>query len=209
MKIILATNNPSKVADFSGILYNLQEQSRDLGIEILTPKSLGIDFDCEEDGETYHENALKKAKTLHKMLPTELKNIPVFADDSGIEVEALGGRPGVFSARYGAIDGKNLSDTERNALLLKELNGIENRKASQICVLVCILDSTGAFQSIHSSWDGEISKDLPGPDAMGFSYDSIFWLPELNLRASELSLSHRAQSFRKLVRVLARHFGCA
>ena len=185
MKILLASGNPHKKEELSKILMNHT---------LILPKDLGIKMDVEETGITYLENSLIKAKALFKLS----NGFPVLADDSGISVKALNGAPGVFSARYGEKElGKKLTDMEKYQLLLKNMESKNNRDAAFICCMTLILDENRVF-TIQESFKGEIAKEAYG--AGGFGYDPIFYLPELNKTAAELSdkeknrISHRGKA---------------
>ena len=118
MNIWFATNNSHKKEELEAIL----------GTKLMIPSQAGIDFDPEETGKTFCENALIKARELKKLLGNDE---PVIADDSGLCVDALDGRPGVFSARYGETDGKKLTSCQKNLLLLDELGGAKKRRELQ------------------------------------------------------------------------------
>ena len=122
MKFVLATHNPNKIREMGAILGQF-------GVEVVSPKELGITVDVEETGSTFAENAMLKAKAI-----CELAKLPAIADDSGLCVDALNGGPGVYSARYG---GPGLDDTGRWQLLLKNMEGIENRACKFVSVICC------------------------------------------------------------------------
>ncbi len=155
--------------------------------------------EIREDGTTFLDNALKKAR-----LVCEFTGETALADDSGIEVDALDGRPGVMSARYA---GPNASDAENNRKLLEALQGVppEKRGASFRCVLV-LCRPGGSFETFEGSWRGRIGDRSLGKG--GFGYDPVFNVPELGLTAAQLPLevknrlSHRALAFQKLKQYL-------
>ncbi|HRS02785.1 MAG TPA: non-canonical purine NTP pyrophosphatase, partial [Treponema sp.] len=124
MKLWLATNNEHKKRELEAIFS---------GHTLVTPASAGLVFDPEETGSTFIENTLIKARALY-----DLVHEPVLADDSGLCIDALDGRPGVYSARYGSTNGKKLESWERNELLLKEMEQITNRRARFICSMVLL-----------------------------------------------------------------------
>lgn len=124
MKLILATNNAHKVREIKQILQPYFQ-------EIITLQDAGIQHDTIEDGDTFYKNALKKAREI-----AEISGLPALADDSGICVDALGGAPGVFSARYAAKDGQNASDAANRRLLLKNMEGMTDRSAYFACAAV-------------------------------------------------------------------------
>ncbi len=182
-KLVIASNNPGKLREFQMML-------APLGIEVLTQSQLGI-AEAEEPHHTFIENALAKAR--HVSLACGL---PALADDSGICVEALGGAPGVQSARYA---GEPKSDARNNEKLLEVMQGIEDRRAHYYCVLVLVRHADDPQPLIaEGEWVGEIAHEERGEG--GFGYDPLFWLPELGKMSAELSrdekaqLSHRAKA---------------
>lgn len=193
MKILLASGNLHKKEELNKILKDH---------ELVLPKDLGIDMDVEETGTTYLENALIKAKALYDLSG----GLPVLADDSGISVEHLNGAPGVYSARYGDKEaGKILTSEEKNILLLSNMEGAQNRKAAFICCMAFILDKNRVF-TVQESFEGEIALEAFGNG--GFGYDPIFFLPEHNKTAAELTdseknaISHRGKAGKTLNKLL-------
>lgn len=185
MKILLASGNPHKKDELNKILSDHQ---------LVLPKDLGIDMDVEETGITYLDNALLKAEALYKLS----NGMPVLADDSGISVEALNGAPGVYSARYGLKElGKELSTDEKNSFLLENIKDETNRKAAFICCMVLIMDNNRVF-TVQESFEGVIATEAYGQG--GFGYDPIFFVPEFNKTAAELTdseknrVSHRGKA---------------
>jgi len=190
-KIILASNNIHKIREFKKIL----EKEN---IELVPQSSLGIP-DIPETGLTFLENSILKARNA-----SFLGKLPAIADDSGIEVDALSGRPGIYSARYA---GEECNDKENNKLLLKELSGVpfEKRTARYRCVITYLASFDHPTPKIFdSSWQGYIGTKESG--ANGFGYDPLFYLPELKITAAELTdiqkneISHRGkalQGFKK------------
>ena len=148
-----------------------------------------------EDGQTFLDNALKKARIV-----SEFTGETVLADDSGLEVDVLDGRPGIFSARYA---GPNATDEENIQKLLEALRGVppEKRGAAFRCVLV-LYRSDSRFETFDGHWQGKISERPLGNN--GFGYDPVFFLPVYGLTAAQLPpevknrLSHRAQAFQQL-----------
>ena len=165
------------------------------GIELLSLLDYPSIPEIEEDGSTFLENALKKAKTV-----ADSTGEASLADDSGIEIDFLGGRPGIYSARY---SGPGATDEKNNRKVLSELDGLplEKRTASFRCVLVLYCPG-GQFKVFEGSWEGMIGFEPRG--TLGFGYDPIFVDPQLQKTAAELvpeiknRVSHRAQAFRKL-----------
>lgn len=199
MKLILATNNDHKRRELEGILADH---------ELLLPADLGIRFSHEETGETFHDNALGKALALHHLIAGNAAGAGIIADDSGVSVAALGGRPGIYSARYGSKPGgDDLSDAERNALLLGELEGVTDRRAHYTCCMALVLEPD-RYYLCQETWHGEIAH-APSEGRHGFGYDPIFTLPEEGLTVSEIAperknrISHRGKAARDLATILA------
>jgi XTP/dITP diphosphohydrolase len=185
MKIVFATNNPNKLKEIQSLM--------PAGIEIISLKDIGCTEDIPETGETLEANAFQKARYLK-----EQYGYDCFADDTGLEVEALNGAPGVYSARYA---GPERSAEANMAKILTELDGKENRKAQFRTAVALILN--GKEQLFEGKVEGHISKTKQGEE--GFGYDPIF-LPENNLRSfAQMSMSekgaisHRGRAVRKLV----------
>ncbi len=187
MIIWFATGNEHKRQELAGILN---------GVMVKIPSDAGIAFDPEENGGTFMENALIKARALW-----EIVREPVIADDSGLCVDALNGRPGIFSARYGSEDSVKLSDTERNALLLAELDTASDRAARFVCAMALLPDEHRFFAA-QETLEGEIVR--AGRGSGGFGYDPILFLPDKGCTVAELSeseknaLSHRGKAARAL-----------
>ena len=186
-KLLLATNNAGKVKEYRSLL-------RSITFELVTPKELGISVDVEEAGTTYEENARLKACTLAKK-----SGLLTLADDSGIEVDALNGAPGVMSARYA---GENASDAERVHYLLSKLEDIprEKRTARFYC-LIAIAQPDGQVQYCDGECKGIITFKPQGEN--GFGYDPIFFFPERGKTMAQLPLeiknqiSHRGRAAQK------------
>ncbi len=191
MKLVVATNNQGKVRELKKLL-------EPLGFEPVSLKDEGIEIEVTEDGETFAENARIKAEAIH-----EIVRCPVIADDSGLEIDFLGGAPGIYSARYA---GENATDAERMEKVLAELGGADEslRTARFVCALYCILDDETQY-SVLGACDGIIGTEPVGEN--GFGYDPIFVLPDgrtmAQLDESEKNeISHRANALRKLAQVL-------
>ncbi|MEO0048329.1 MAG: hypothetical protein RLZZ410_1288 [Pseudomonadota bacterium] len=191
-KIVLASNNAGKVKEFNALL-------SPLGIEVIPQGLLGIPS-CEEPYPSFVENAITKARHASK-----LSGLPALADDSGICVNALGGLPGVLSARFALSDQKkDPTDKDNNELLIQKLSGIADRSAHFTCTLV-FLDSASDPEPLIAAghWHGEIIESPQG--LSGFGYDPIFWVPSLNKTAAQMSpeeknaISHRGQALKKLL----------
>jgi len=185
---VLASNNDHKLAEFRRLLPQ---------VRFLLPRDIGVSFDFEEDGATFYDNARGKAFAL-----LEEAGRPVLADDSGLCVHALGGAPGILSNRYGAgPDGKSLETPRRNAFLLENLRGQEDRAAFFVCCLVFLLDKE-RFIVVQETVHGIIAEEPRGEN--GFGYDPLFLLPRLGQTLAELpdarkdELSHRGRAARRL-----------
>ena len=191
-QLVLASNSAGKVREFSALF-------APLGIAIIPQGDLGITA-AEEPHCTFIENALTKARHASKE-----SNLPALADDSGICIAALSGRPGVRSARYA---GEEASDANNNAKVIAELRGISDRRAHYVCALVFIrhaLDYEPVI--VQTQWHGELI-DVPQGNG-GFGYDPHFWIPSLGKTAAELDpseknkISHRGQALRDLLHILS------
>lgn len=185
---VLASGNAGKIREF-------RQRLEPAGITLL-PQTDFFDGDVEETGSTFIENALLKARAV-----AELCQHPVLADDSGLRVSALGGDPGVRSARYA---GEPSDDTANNHKLLQALEGVEDRRASFCCVLVLMASHTDPLPlTVQAQWHGEIVTTASGMG--GFGYDPLFYLPELQCTSAELDavtknrLSHRGKAIDRLL----------
>ena len=189
--IVLASGNPGKKAEIEALLEPFDTR-------IVTQVELGI-TEAEEPYETFLENAMAKAR--HVSFATRL---PALADDSGLCVDALGGAPGVHSARYA---GEPKSDLRNNQKLLADMSTHDNRCAHYVCVLV-LMRGPGDTQPLvaESEWHGEIARAPRGSG--GFGYDPYFYLPALGKTAAELApdeknrISHRGQALQRLLALL-------
>jgi XTP/dITP diphosphohydrolase len=187
MKIWFATNNAHKKQELEAVLK----------AKLYIPSQEGIKFNPDETGNTFYENSLLKARELKKLL-SGADNL-VIADDSGLCVDFLGGRPGVFSARYGETDGKKLTSAQQNLLLLEELGETENRSARFVCAMT-VLRETENFYIVQETLEGEIVRKSGMKGEGGFGYDPIFWIPSFSRTLAELSaeekndISHRGKA---------------
>lgn len=195
-KIVLASGNPGKIREIARLL-------TPLGLEVVPQDVLGVS-PAPEPHPTFVENALAKAR--HAAVATGL---PALADDSGICVAALGGAPGVRSARYA---GPAASDEDNNARLLQRMSAMSDRRAHYYCVIVLVRDGDDPQPIIaEGEWHGEILRSPRG--TRGFGYDPLFLDCQSGLTGAELTpsrknrLSHRGKAMRKLMRVLA-HSRC-
>ena len=171
--LVIATTNKNKLREFREILQDLQ-------IEVLSLADFGPIPPVVEDGSTFEENAYKKALHTAKVL-----GLPAIADDSGLVVPALGGAPGVYSARYA---GENATDEANCQKLLEELNGIEDRRAHFQCVLSIAVPS-GPALTYEGQCDGKILLDKKGSN--GFGYDPLFYYEELGQTFAEMSMADK------------------
>lgn len=192
MEILLATGNAHKKEELQAIL---PEHT------ILTPQDLGIAFDFEETGKTFLENAQGKALALH-----QITGKPVLADDSGICVPALGGAPGIYSARYGSRPGEpDLESPERNALLLKNMEGKEDRRAFFVCSMTLVFGEYRHY-TIQETVEGVLTTEPAGTG--GFGYDPLFYLEEYGKTIAELPaeeknrISHRGRAGARMAKLL-------
>ena len=190
MKFVLATHNPGKLKEMGDILARF-------GVEVVSPKDLGITVDVEETGATFAENAMMKAKAI-----CAAAKLPAIADDSGLCVDALNGGPGVYSARYG---GEGLDDKGRYMLLLNSMRGQPTRAAHFACAIACVFPN-GDELTAEGRCDGTIAFAPIGEG--GFGYDPVFFVPELKktfgqLTAEEKSaISHRGRALAVFVEKL-------
>ena len=196
-KLVLASSNPGKLREFESLL-------APLGIEIVSQASLRL-AEVEEPHGTFVENALAKARHASRR-----SGLPALADDSGICVNALGGQPGVASARFagaappGGMPGRESQDARNNEKLIALLAGKDDRRAHYYCVVVLMRHAEDPEPIIaEGSWAGEIVAQPRG--ASGFGYDPHFFLPDLGKTAAELGqeeknlVSHRGKAMRRLL----------
>jgi XTP/dITP diphosphohydrolase len=185
-RLLIATNNKGKVKE-------LQDLLKDTEIELVTPAHIGLDLDVVEDGHTYAENATKKAVAF-----AQASGLISLADDSGLEVDALDGAPGLYSARYGSSDGGKLSDAGRRAFLIQALQSKRQPWTARFHAMIAIAVPNGETHLAEGYCEGEIIPEERGTG--GFGYDPIFLLSELGKTMAELSLdeknrlSHRARA---------------
>ena len=193
MRIVLASGNPKKAQEVSSFFKPH---------ELLLPQDVGFTWDNpEEHGTTFIENAIIKAEYLFAKI-----GMPVLADDSGLCIDALGGKPGIHSARYGSkTHADTLSDYERNILVLNEMRGIQKRNCRFVCALVCMLDRYRKY-IIQETCEGILLETMQGTN--GFGYDPLFYIPELAKTMAELtpeeknSVSHRGKALARLIKLL-------
>jgi XTP/dITP diphosphohydrolase len=184
--LVLATQNEGKIAEFKGLLM-------DFDVEIRSLKDFGPIPQAREDGKTFKENAVKKARFTAKVL-----GLPTMADDSGLRVKALGGMPGVRSARYA---GEDATDERNNLKLLRAMESIEDRSATFVCVIAVSVPS-GASLIYKGTCKGLITLKLTGTH--GFGYDPLFYYPPLGKTFAQMSseeknrISHRGTAMAAL-----------
>lgn len=195
MKFVIATNNKKKLREIREILDTL-------GVSAISLAEAGVESDAEETGETFEENSLIKARAAF-----EASGLPAIADDSGLAVDALGGAPGVYSARYG---GERLkSDEERYNFLLENMRGVPEgeRGARFVSVITCVFPD-GRIISARGETAGEILFSPRGDG--GFGYDPVFFVPSENASMAELSaerkneISHRGKALSLMAEKLRR-----
>lgn len=195
MKLVLASKNQHKLTE-------IQEILSQFGVEILLQSELGLDLDPEENGTTFEENSLIKAKAV-----LEASGLPAIADDSGLEVDALDGAPGVYSHRFGH---KN-SDEERCLYLLEQMTNVpeEKRTARFVSVITCLFPD-GRKIVARGTCEGVILREMRGEN--GFGYDPLFYVPELGKTFAQLSgaeknaVSHRANALKKFSKLYREMF---
>lgn len=194
-KIIFATGNEHKMVEIRMIL-------KDLGIEVLSQREAGIEAEVVEDGTTFEENALIKAKGIAaaaRQMPG-YENAVILADDSGLEIDYLNKEPGIYSARY---MGEDTSYDIKNQALLDRLSGVEDEKrtARFVCAIAAAFPD-GTSEVVRGTMEGIIGHEIIG--ANGFGYDPIFFLPEYGCTSAQLApekkneLSHRGEGLRKM-----------
>jgi len=191
-RLLIATSNPGKLEEYRELL-------AELPLELTSLDQEGIELEVEETGESFEENAVLKARTY-----AQISGLPTLADDSGLEVMALHGEPGVHSSRYA---GPGASDADRYRLLLKRLEGVpwEKRQARFRCV-IAIATPEGALRTVQGRVTGYIAFEPRGEH--GFGYDPVFYLPRLGKTMAELPpevknrISHRADAARKAIPIL-------
>ena len=190
MKLIMASNNPGKIEEYRDIL-------EPFGFQVVSQKQEAICLEVEETGTTFEENALLKARAIY-----EITHCCVISDDSGLEVEALGGEPGLYSARYKGLP----TEHERRLAVLEGLKGSDNRKA-RFVTCICFIDESGQEHLFTGEWNGVIAEKEEGSN--GFGYDPIFISEDGNGRTTaslpisfKEKYSHRAKAVEKLMAYL-------
>lgn len=192
-RIIFATGNENKMNEIRMIL-------KDLGLEILSMKEAGVDIDIVEDGMTFEENAEIKARSVARMLTSDI----VLADDSGLEIDYLDKAPGIYSARFA---GEDTSYDIKNRILLDRLEGVpeEERTARFVCAVAAVFPD-GTVSTVRKTIEGRIAEESAGDN--GFGYDPIFYVPEYGCTTAQMSpeqkneLSHRGKALRAMREIL-------
>ncbi len=194
--VIFATGNAGKLKEIKMVL-------SDLDITVLSMKEAGVCQEIDENGQTFEENALIKAKTI--MRETGLLTL---ADDSGLEIDYLHGEPGIYSARY---MGENTAYSVKNKALIDRLEGVpkEHRTARFVCAIAAAYPN-GKTETVRAAMEGQIGYEEKGTN--GFGYDPIFYLPEFGCTSAELSLeeknkiSHRGKALNLMKEKLVEYF---
>ena len=202
MRIVFATGNKDKMREIRKILGGLDA-------EILSMKEAGNDIDVEENGTTFSENARIKADAIYKAIeekdPELAKNTIVLADDSGLEVDYLGGEPGIYSARY---LGKDTPYSEKNQIIIDRLKDAKDRErtARFVCAIAACLPGGHNLDTL-GMMEGRIAYEIAGEN--GFGYDPIFFLPEYGMTSAQISedqknaISHRGKALRAMAKLLS------
>ena len=187
MKLIIASNNKGKIREYKDIF-------EPFGFQVYSQGEENIRLEVEETGSTFEQNAVLKARAIY-----EISHCCVISDDSGLEVEALGGEPGLYSARYKGLE----TEHERRLAVLKGLEGSDNRSA-RFVTCICFIDEAGEEHLFTGIWNGEIAFKEEGTN--GFGYDPIFISEDGNGKTTaslplsfKETYSHRAKAVRKLI----------
>ncbi len=192
-RIIFATGNKNKV-------HEAREIMKDMDIELISMKDIGLSSDADENGTTYTENALIKSRAIAAVLPEEYRDCIVMSDDSGFEVDYLDKQPGIYSARF---MGEDTSYTIKNQAILDKLEGVpmEKRTARFCCAVACVFPDERELDTF-ATYEGAVAFEAKGTN--GFGYDPIFWVPEYNMTDGELDpeiknrLGHRGKALRMM-----------
>lgn len=193
-EIVLATSNQGKVRE-------VEMMVKDMGIKIIPLSETSFEGEIEENGATFEENAVIKAKAVAEVL-----GVPALADDSGLEIDCLDKAPGIYSARY---LGRDTSYSVKNKLILEKLQDVpkEQRTARFVCSMALALPY-GAVVTTTATMEGEIAYEIKGEN--GFGYDPIFYLPEFGMNSAEITpeqkneISHRGKALRQMKEEIAK-----
>ena len=200
MKVIFATGNMGKMREIRAIM-------SDTDAEVLSMKEADVYTDVVEDGSTFMENAFIKARAVAKLVKQKGITAAVVADDSGLVVDALGGEPGIYSARY---LGEDTPYKIKNAKIIERLEGVEDEKrtARFVCAMAVVFPD-GSEDCYESTYEGRIGYEEKGPN--GFGYDPIFYLPDRGVYSAELDpdeknrISHRGKALEGIKEILVKH----
>ena len=200
MKVIFATGNMGKMREIRAIM-------SDTDAEVLSMKEADVYTDVVEDGSTFMENAFIKARAVAKLVKEKGIKAAVVADDSGLVVDALGGEPGIYSARY---LGEDTPYKIKNAKIIERLEGVEDEKrtARFVCAMAVVFPD-GSEDCYEATYEGRIGYEEKGPN--GFGYDPIFYLPDRGVYSAELDpdeknrISHRGKALEGIKEILVKH----
>lgn len=196
-RLVLASNNRGKLGEFARLLDGC-------GFELVTPADLGQRFEVEETGDSFAANARLKAEAA-----AALTGLPALADDSGIEIDALGGRPGIYSARYAGGDrtSSDLTEEQQVDIVLEEMRGVpDDARGARFRCVIAIAVPGRATRTVEGVFEGRIAHEPRG--ANGFGYDPIFLVPSKGVTSAQLdpdtknAMSHRGQAARKALPLL-------
>ena len=196
-RIVFATGNENKMKEIRMIL-------ADLNMEIVSMKEAGVDIEIVEDGMSFEENAEIKARSVSRVLTSDI----VLADDSGLEIDYLDKAPGIYSARFA---GEDTSYDIKNRIFLDRLEGIpdEERTARFVCAVAAVFPD-GTAETVRETIEGRIAHEISGDN--GFGYDPIFYVPEYGCTTAEMTpeqkneLSHRGKAMRSMKKILEKKF---
>ena len=196
-RIIFATGNENKMKEIRMIL-------KDLWMEILSMKEAGVEIEIVEDGMSFEENAEIKARSVSRVLTSDI----VLADDSGLEIDYLDKAPGIYSARFA---GEDTSYDIKNRIFLDRLEGVpdEERTARFVCAVAAVFPD-GTAETVRETIEGRIAHEISGDN--GFGYDPIFYVPEYGCTTAEMTpeqkneLSHRGKAMRSMKKILEKKF---
>ena len=191
-KVIFATKNKGKIKEINMIM-------KDAGFKVISMEEVGIDIDVVEDGETFEENAIKKASEICK-----ISGYTVMADDSGLEIDYLDKAPGVYSARF---EGEDTPYHIKNQIILDKLKGVpQDKRTARFVSVIAIVFPNGTFMTTRGVIEGYIGYESKGKN--GFGYDPIFYVPEYNCSTAELEpelknkISHRGKALNEMKKKL-------
>ena len=199
MKIIFATGNMGKMREIRAIM-------EDMDVEVMSMKEAGVSVDAQETGTTFMENAFIKARAVSELAREKGFDAVVIADDSGLVVDALGGEPGIYSARY---LGEDTPYSIKNAKILERMEGVrdEDRSARFVCAMAAVFPD-GSEEGCEATYEGRIGYEERGVN--GFGYDPIFYLPDRDVYSAELDpdeknrISHRGKALEGMKELIRR-----